>query len=67
MLQRGNAIEEPAAVSTENELNIFDQLVKPKGHETSQPTNLSSFIRKMAKLWDYLARASDPPPGNIVI
>ena len=67
MLQRENADEEPAAVFTENELNILDKLVKPKVHETSQARSLSNYIRKMAKLGGYLARASDPPPGNLVI
>jgi hypothetical protein len=67
MLQRENTDEEPAAVFTENELNILDKLVKPKVHETSQPRSLSNYIRKMAKLGGYLARASDPPPGNLVI
>jgi hypothetical protein len=70
MLQRENTDEEPTAVFTENELNILDKLVKPKRLETSQPRSLSNYIRKMAKLGGYLARlarASDPPPGNLVI
>ncbi len=67
MLQRENTDEEPTAVFTENKLNIIDKLVKQKRHETSQPTNLSNYISKMAKLGGYLSRASDPPPGSIVI
>ncbi len=67
MLQRENTTEEPTAVLTENELNILEKLVKPARHETSQPRSLSNYIRKMAKLGGYLARASDPPPGNLVI
>ena len=67
MLQRENTTGEPTAVFTENELNIIDKLVKPKRRETSQPRSLSNYIQKMAKLGSYLARASDPPPGNLVI
>jgi hypothetical protein len=58
---------EPTAVFTENGLNILDKLVKPKRIDTSQPRRLSNYIRKVAKLGGYLARASDPPPGNLVI
>ena len=46
---------------------LFDKFVKPKRHEASQPRSLSNYIRKMAKLGGYLARASDPPPGNLVV
>ena len=67
MLQRENTTEEPTAVFTENELNVLDKLLKPKRHETSQPRSLFNHIRKMAKLGGYLARASDPPPGNLVV
>jgi hypothetical protein len=67
MLQRENTDEEPTAVFTENELNILDKLVKLKRHEANQPRSLSNYIRKMAKLGGYLARASDPPPGNLVV
>jgi hypothetical protein len=67
MLHRENTDKEPTAVFTENELNIFDNLVKLKRHETSQPRSLSNYIRKMAKLGGYLAQAGDPPPGNLVI
>ena len=67
MLQPENTDEEPTAVFTENELNILDKLVKPKRHKTSQPRSLSNYIRKLAKLGGYPARASAPPPGNLVL
>ena len=67
MLQRENTDQEPTAVFTENEFNILEKLVNPKRHEPSQPRSLSNYIRKMDKLGGYLARASDPPPGNLVI
>jgi hypothetical protein len=67
MLQRENITEKTIAVFTGNELNIIDKLLKPKRHETNQPKSLSNYIRKMAKLGGCLARANDPPPGNLVI
>jgi hypothetical protein len=67
ILQRENTDEEPTAVFTENGSNIFDKLLKLKRNKTSQPRSLSNYIRKMAKLGGYLARANDPPPGNLVI
>ncbi|WP_057027418.1 hypothetical protein [Bradyrhizobium yuanmingense] len=44
---------------------MLDRLVndKPKG---SQKT-LSHYLIKIARLGGYLARASDPPPGNTVM
>jgi hypothetical protein len=67
MLHRENTDEEPTVFFTESELNIFDKLVILKRRKTNQPKSLSNNFRKMAKLGDYLARASDPPPGNLVI
>ena len=60
MLQRESPIEEPSAVFTENEFFILSKSRRPKGPETSQPTNLSNYSRKMAKLAGYLARSSEP-------
>ena len=48
-------------------LNIVHKLVKPKRHETNQLSGLSKEIIKIAKLGGCLARASDPPPVNLVI
>ncbi|KRP97623.1 hypothetical protein AOQ72_17295 [Bradyrhizobium yuanmingense] len=50
---------------TATEIGVLDRLVndKPKG---SQKT-LSHYLIKIARLGGYLARASDPPPGNTVM
>ncbi len=67
MLQRENTTEEPTAVFTENKLNILDKLLKLKRRENNQPRSLSDYIRKMATLGGYLPRASDPPPGKLIV
>lgn len=67
MLERENPDEEPIVVFTEKELNFLDELVQPKRRETIQPSGLSIYISKVAKFGGYLARASDPPPGNLII
>lgn len=51
---------------TNIEINLLDQLVK-NNKNTSKNKTLSAYLIKIAKLGGYLARASDPPPGNIVM
>jgi hypothetical protein len=48
-------------------VQINNRLVKKKPHEENQNKNLSYYISKVARLGGYLARKSDPPPGNIVM
>ncbi|NYT60363.1 hypothetical protein H0A65_15690 [Alcaligenaceae bacterium] len=38
-----------------------------KKTETDGPASLSECLVQIAKLGGYLARASDPPPGNTVM
>lgn len=60
--------EQPAPVAmTETEIYLLDQLVKSKPGETSQTKTLGAAITKLARLGGYLARAGDPPPGNLVM
>jgi len=55
----------PATLAlTKKEIELLSHLMKSKG---KIQINLSNFIIKIAKLGGYLARASDPPPGNIVM
>jgi hypothetical protein len=35
--------------------------------EQTQPGTPISYLTKLARLGGYLARASDPPPGNTVV
>ncbi len=55
----------PTLALTATEIGVLDRLVndKPKArHKT-----LSHYLIKIARLGGYLARASDPPPGNTVM
>jgi hypothetical protein len=67
MLNR-SATDLPAgAVFSETERHLLDHLVPDRPADRGVKKSLSSYIRKMAKLGGYLARSSDPPPGNIVM
>jgi len=56
----------PQAAFTELELWLLDELVQSKADEKAQKT-LTAYLTKLARLGGYLARAHDPPPGNIVM
>ena len=49
------------------ELEILDHLIKDKMNQDNNSRKLSYYVIKIARLGGYLARASDPPPGNIVM
>ncbi len=44
-----------------------NQLVKNNNKNVSHNKISSNYLIKIAKLGGYLARASEPPPGNIVM
>jgi hypothetical protein len=45
----------------------MDRLVNDKGKSHPQRKTLSAYLIKIARLGGYLARANDPPPGNMVM
>ena len=49
---------------TPTELHVLDHLLTSF---PTKPKTLSRCLTKIAKLGGYLARVSDPPPGNIVM
>jgi hypothetical protein len=55
---------DPQLVFTDLELRILDRLVNDKPAAHSRPHTLSHYLTKLARLGGYLARNSDPPPGN---
>lgn len=61
MLNRAQPSLAPTTALTPTEMCILDKL-KPGDNAT-----VSDYILKIAKLGGYLARASDPPPGNMVM
>ena len=60
--------DKPAEVAfTPTEMYLLDKLVKGPRNTPDQSKTLSGALMKLAQLGGYLARASDPPPGNLVI
>ena len=56
----------PEAVLTTTEMALLDKLLDaPEGGNIR--SNAGSYLVKIARLGGYLARASDPPPGNMVV
>jgi len=67
MMNRSIPDASPNLAFTSLELLLLDKLVQDrKGHQ-SRAKPISTYLIKLARLGGYLARAHDPPPGNIVI
>jgi len=61
------APQAPATVAlSEPEIHLLERMVKDAGRPARRKT-LGCYLGKLARLGGYLARASDPPPGNMVI
>jgi hypothetical protein len=65
MLNRSNSNEPPTLMLTKIELALLDQAVPDKAPPLQR--TLTYYLSKIARLGGYLARASDPPPGNMVM
>lgn len=65
MLNRSAPDTPPTVTLTATEIGVLDRLVndKPKARKKM----LSHYLIKIVRLGGYLARASDPPPGNTVM
>jgi Transposase DNA-binding len=57
----------PTIALTTKEIAILDHMVGDSGNRGANPGTLQLYITKLARLGGYLARMSDPPPGNTVI
>jgi len=62
MLNRAEPDAPAHWVFTDSELSILNHLF-----HAPQPAQLSHYLVSVARLGGYLARSSDPPPGNMVI
>ena len=67
MLNRVEPNLEPALVLNELETIILDRLIPDPAHDPPATRTLSLYLTKVARPGGYLARAKDPPPGNIVM
>ena len=67
MLNRSAPNAEPRLAFTDVETALLDRLVPDKNHCPPPEKTISTYLTKIAQLGGYLARASDPPPGNTVM
>jgi hypothetical protein len=66
MINRSIPDAAPEVAFTKLELQLLDKLVENKKREGMRSKPLTAYLTKLARLGGYLARAHDPPPGNMV-
>ena len=57
----------PELALTDLEITLLDHLVKDTSRSPIGARTLSHYLTKIARLGGYLARASDPPSGSMVM
>jgi hypothetical protein len=57
----------PQVALTALEIRLLDQLDADKLGANVDNRSLTAYLTKLARLGGYLARSSDPPPGNTVL
>jgi hypothetical protein len=67
MINRSAPEARPDLVFTALELRVLDAIVKDPPKRARPSRSVSRYLLKLARLGGYLARANDPPPGNMVI
>jgi hypothetical protein len=72
MVNRATPDAGPEAVLTTPEIEVLDRLAEgptatAETPEASAKRTVSHYLGQIAKLGGYLARAKDPPPGNLVL
>ncbi|WP_232307625.1 IS4 family transposase [Sphingobium chungbukense] len=67
MMARAAPDASPAIAFTTSEINILDRLVADSGNRRAKRGTIQLYLTKLARLGGYLARTSDPPPGNTVV
>ncbi len=67
MLNRSSPEAPPTVALTDAEIALLDRFVKDRDQCRRRRRTLSQYLIKVARLGGYLARANDPPPGNMVM
>ena len=67
MLQRAEPDLPPTVALDSTEIYLLDELIKPTPGKSHGKATISDYVVKIARLGGYLNRASDPPPGNMVM
>ena len=57
----------PSVALTRTEIQLLDGLVNDRGKAFLHGKTIGTYLTKVARLGGYLARATDPPPGNMVM
>ena len=52
---------------TETGILLLDTLEKDQSQASTSEKTLADYLLSIAKLGGYIARASDPPPGNMIM
>ena len=65
MIRRSKPNAPPTLALSNTELALLDHAVRDK--TPPKQRNLEHYLNKIARLGGYLARAHDPPPGNMVM
>lgn len=65
MVNRATPDAPPESALTGQEIEVLDRLAG--GQPPANERTVSHYLLRIAKLGGYLARAKDPPPGNIVL
>lgn len=67
MIARTDPEADPALAFTSAEIAILDRLIATSGNRGAKAGTLQFYLTKLARLGGYLARTSDPPPGNTAV
>jgi hypothetical protein len=67
MLNRTAPDAEPGLALTRLETTLLDRIIPDRDNHAAHGKTLTTYLTKIARLGGYLARASDPPPGNTVM
>jgi Transposase DNA-binding len=67
MINRSAPEAPPSIALTRMEIELLDQLVNDGGKTFLHRKTIGTYLTKIARLGGYLARAADPPPGNMVM
>lgn len=67
MLKRVTGDVPPSTGFTAIEIDLLEKLQKRSASKFTKNKNISGYLLNLACLGGYLARANDPPPGNLVM
>jgi hypothetical protein len=67
MINRSAPDAPPSIALTGTEIELLDRLLNDRGKPSLHRKTIGTYLTKIARLGGYLARATDPPPGNMVM